>query len=160
MPGKQAWPCGHFRGLAPRYGYQQQPGAGAWLAPRVAIMDNGSKKGAYRRALDVVKSSPGLQVSGNCISRMRAERSTMFPIRSSRMWKKPIPGSILKVTAHQDGSFEVFNPRNKFYEAVSRASEQSAEEVAHFVENALLVRSVFDGKHRRPTARIICADRA
>ena len=84
------------------------------LGPRVAIFDNGSKKGAAASAWDVVKSSPGLEdiwqlhfadANGH-------EHNVSDPFIANVT--EADTGYYLKITAHQDGSFEVFNPRNKY----------------------------------------------
>jgi len=92
------------------------------LAPRVAIMDNGSKKGGAPSAWDIVKSSPGLQDLWQLhfANEGGAEHNTSDPFIANV--EEADTGFYLKVTAHPDGSFEVFNPRNKYtknYPAVS-----------------------------------------
>ena len=87
------------------------------LTPRVAIMDNGSKKGASASAWDIVKSSPGLQdiwqlhfADANG-SEHNAEDPFIANVNEADM------GFYLKLTAHEDGSFEIYNPRNKYSKA-------------------------------------------
>jgi competence protein ComEC len=84
------------------------------LAPRVAIMDNGSKKGGAPSAWDIVKSSPGLldlwQLHFSDAG--GAEHNSPDPFVANV--EESDTGFYLKLTAHQDGSFTVFNPRNKF----------------------------------------------
>ncbi|MGH9584405.1 MAG: MBL fold metallo-hydrolase, partial [Bryobacteraceae bacterium] len=84
------------------------------LAPRVAIMDNGARKGGDPAAVDVVKSSPGLEdlwqlhfadAGGEAHN---AEDPYIANISDADT------GHYLRVTAHKDGSFEIYNPRNKF----------------------------------------------
>lgn len=84
------------------------------LAPRVAIMDNGNKKGASASAWDIIKSSPGLQdiwqlhyADANGAEHNAAD-SFIANVDEADT------GHYLKITAHEDGSFEVFNPRNKY----------------------------------------------
>jgi competence protein ComEC len=83
------------------------------LAPRVAIMNNGSKKGGMPAAWDVIKSSPGLLgfwqlhfANGG-----GSEHNSPDPFIANV--DEADTGFYLKVTGHQDGSFEVFNARNK-----------------------------------------------
>ena len=84
------------------------------LEPRVAIFDNGSKKGASRSAWDVVKSSPGLldiwqlHFADAGGSEHNAEDPFIANVEEADT------GYYLKLTAHEDGSFEMYNPRNKF----------------------------------------------
>jgi len=84
------------------------------LRPRVAVFDNGSKKGAVPSAWDIVKSSPGLldiwqlhfaDASGS-------EHNAQDPFIANV--NEADTGFYLKLTAHEDGSFEIYNPRNKF----------------------------------------------
>src|SRR5579884_654134 len=84
------------------------------LQPRVAIFDNGSKKGASPSAWDIVKSSPGLLDIWQLhfADANGSEHNTQDPFIANV--EEADTGYYLKVTAHQDGSFEVYNPRNKF----------------------------------------------
>jgi competence protein ComEC len=84
------------------------------LAPRVAIFDNGAKKGAAASAWDIVKSSPGLEDIWQLhfADANGAEHNVSDPFIANVT--EADTGYYLKVTAHEDGSFEVFNPRNKY----------------------------------------------
>lgn len=83
------------------------------LAPRVAVMDNGSKKGGDAAAFDVVKSSPGIQAIWQLhfADAAGSEHNTSDPYIANVTEEDT--GFYLKVTAKQDGSMEVYNPRNK-----------------------------------------------
>lgn len=83
------------------------------LQPRVAIMGNGSKKGGSPSAWDVVKSSPGIQDIWQLhfADAGGREHNTSDPLIANV--EEADTGFYLKVTAHEDGSFEVYNPRNK-----------------------------------------------
>lgn len=84
------------------------------LQPRVAIMDNGSKKGASPTAWDVVKSSPGLQDLWQLhfADAGGSEHNAQDPFIANVT--EADTGYYLKVTADPDGSFKVYNARNKF----------------------------------------------
>jgi competence protein ComEC len=84
------------------------------LRPRVAIFDNGSKKGAAASAWDIVKSAPGLEDIWQLhfADANGQEHNTTDPFIANV--NEADTGYYLKITAHEDGSFEVFNPRNKF----------------------------------------------
>jgi competence protein ComEC len=84
------------------------------LQPRVAVFDNGAKKGAAASAWDVVKSSPGLEDIWQLhfADANGQEHNASDPFIANVT--EADTGYYLKITAHQDGSFEVFNPRNKF----------------------------------------------
>jgi hypothetical protein len=92
------------------------------LQPRVAVMNNGAKKGGSPSAWDIVKSSPGLQdfwqlhfADGG-----GQEHNTTDPFIANV--DEADTGYYLKLTAHEDGSFEIFNPRNKFSRSYPPAS--------------------------------------
>jgi competence protein ComEC len=84
------------------------------IEPRVAIMDNGSKKGGSPAAWDVVKSSPGLADLWQLhfADAGGKEHNAGDPFIANVT--EGDTGFYLKLTAERDGGFEVFNPRNKF----------------------------------------------
>jgi competence protein ComEC len=84
------------------------------LAPRVAIMDNGAKKGGSPAAWDVVRSSPGLLDLWQLhfADQGGKEHNSGDPFIANV--SEADTGFYLKVTANPDSSFEVYNPRNKF----------------------------------------------
>lgn len=83
------------------------------IAPRVAIMDNGATKGGSPDVWDVIEKSPGLEdlwqlhfsEEGGAAHNVAAE----FIANSDG----PDVAHGLEVTAHPDGSFEVFNARTQ-----------------------------------------------
>ena len=86
------------------------------LQPRVAIMDNGSKKGGSPSTWDILHSSPKIEDIwqlhfANAGGR---EHNTSDPFIANVNEAEADTGNYLKVSAHEDGSFEVYNPRNKF----------------------------------------------
>lgn len=84
------------------------------IQPRIAVMDNGAKKGASAAAWDVVKSSPGLLDLWQLhfADANGAEHNVSDPFIANVT--EADTGFYLKITAHEDGSFEVYNARNKF----------------------------------------------
>jgi competence protein ComEC len=84
------------------------------LQPRIAIIDNGTKKGAVPSAWDIIKSSPGLEDIWQLhfADAGGSEHNTTDPFIANV--DEADSGFYLKLTAHADGSFEVFNPRNKY----------------------------------------------
>jgi len=84
------------------------------LQPRVAVMNNGSNKGGSPAAWDVVKTSPGLQDLWQLhfADAGGQEHNTTDPFIANV--DEADAGNYLKLTAHQDGSFEIVNPRNKY----------------------------------------------
>jgi len=110
------------------------------LAPRVAIMNNGTRKGGQPDAMRILHSSPGLQdlwqlhfsqlsgqeytVPGMFIANSTDEPQTSMPIAAIQA-PPPGPGAPpppahngaahwVKVSAQADGSFTVTNTRNGF----------------------------------------------
>jgi beta-lactamase superfamily II metal-dependent hydrolase len=81
------------------------------LAPRVAIMDNGAKKGGSPSVWDVIEKSPGLEnlwqlhfADEGGAAHNVAEEFIANP-------DGPDAGNYLEVMAHADGNFAVFNSR-------------------------------------------------
>jgi beta-lactamase superfamily II metal-dependent hydrolase len=87
------------------------------LQPRVAIIDNGSKKGGSPSAWDIIKSSPALQDIWQLhfADAGGSEHNTTDPLIANVT--EADTGFFLKLTAHEDGSFEIFNARNKYEKA-------------------------------------------
>ena len=110
------------------------------LRPRVAIMNNGTRKGGQPDAMKVIYSSPGLEdlwqmhfsllsgqeytVPGVFIANTIDEPQTAMPVAATPA-PPPGPGAPpapvhngaaywFKVSAQQDGSFTVTNGRNGF----------------------------------------------
>jgi competence protein ComEC len=110
------------------------------LAPRVAIMNNGTRKGGQPDAMRILHSSPGLEdlwqlhfsqlsgqeytVPGMFIANSTDEPQTSMPVAAIQA-PPPGPGAApppahngaanwVKVSAQNDGSFTVTNARNGF----------------------------------------------
>ena len=85
------------------------------IHPRVAIMNNGAKKGGEPSAWQIIKDSPGLEdiwqlhysVAGGSDHNVRDS----FIANVDEIGDA---GSYLRLSAQQDGSFTVYNSRNKF----------------------------------------------
>lgn len=84
------------------------------LQPRVAVMDNGSKKGGSPSAWDIIKSSPGIQDIWQLhfADEGGKDHNTSDPLIANVT--EADTGFYLKMTANEDGSFELYNARNKF----------------------------------------------
>lgn len=84
------------------------------IQPRVAIMDNASTKGGAPAAWDIIKTSPGLEdlwqlhVSAAGGKEHNAADSFIANVTETDT------GHYLRLTAHEDGRFEVFNPRTNY----------------------------------------------
>ena len=84
------------------------------LAPRVAIFDNSATKGGSPTAWDVVKSSPGLQDIWQLHFADAGGKEHNASDSFIANVTEADTGYYLKVTANEDGSFEVYNSRDKF----------------------------------------------
>jgi competence protein ComEC len=84
------------------------------LAPRVIVMNNGPRKGGLPNAWKLLHDSPGLEdlwqlhfsVTGG------KDRNSADPFIANL--EERCQGLYLKLSASEDGSFTVYNPRNKY----------------------------------------------
>jgi beta-lactamase superfamily II metal-dependent hydrolase len=83
------------------------------IAPRVAIMDNGAKKGGSPATWDVIEKSPGLEDLWQL--HYSEEGGDAHNVASTFLanLQGADTGNYLKVTASADGSFAVFNSRTQ-----------------------------------------------
>lgn len=84
------------------------------MAPRVAIMNNGPRKGADPKGWKTVKASPGLEDLWQLHFALAGGEETNTPDTFIANVDDRSDGNFLKVTAEANGEFTVFNPRNKF----------------------------------------------
>ncbi len=84
------------------------------LAPRVAIMDNGGKKGGTPEGWRSTKSSPGLEDLWQLHFSIAGAESANSPDSFIANVDDPCEGKFLKLTAEPDGSFTIYNSRNKY----------------------------------------------
>lgn len=87
------------------------------MAPRVAIMNNGARKGGAPAGWKVVKASPGLEDLWQLHFAIAGEKEANSPDTFIANVDEHCGGKYLKVSAQPDGSFTVFNPRNKYSKA-------------------------------------------
>ena len=93
------------------------------LHPQVAIMNNGARKGGSPAAWQIVKDSPGLEDLWQLHYAMDGGKDHNVPDTFIANVDEHCEGKYLKLTAESDGSFTVYNSRNKFqkpYKAKSR----------------------------------------
>jgi beta-lactamase superfamily II metal-dependent hydrolase len=81
------------------------------IAPRVAIMDNGAKKGGSPAIWDVIEKSPGLEDLWQLHYSEEGAGSHNVRAPFVANLQGPDTGNYLKVTASANGSFAVFNSR-------------------------------------------------
>jgi hypothetical protein len=81
------------------------------IAPRVAIMDNGAKKGGSIAAWDTIEKSPGLEDLWQLHFSEEGGDAHNVAAPYLANLQGPDAGNYFKVTASADGSFGVFNSR-------------------------------------------------
>jgi competence protein ComEC len=83
------------------------------IAPRVAIMDNGAKKGGSPSVLDIIKKSPGLEDLWQL--HYSEEGGAAHNVADEFIANPDGPDAAngLELTAHPDGSFDVLNVRTQ-----------------------------------------------
>lgn len=84
------------------------------MAPRVVIMNNGARKGADPAAWKTIEASPKLEDLWQLHFALAGEKETNVSDTLIPNLEEHCAGLYLKVTADSNGSFTVFNPRNKF----------------------------------------------
>src|SRR5262249_6716448 len=107
--------------IASHHGFDQSDSAALVhaIAPRVAIVDNGEKKGGSPSVLDIIKSSPGIVGMWQLHYSQEAGDAHNAPAAFIANLQGPDGGNYLKATAQRDGSFAVFNSRTKETKAYS-----------------------------------------
>jgi beta-lactamase superfamily II metal-dependent hydrolase len=84
------------------------------LHPRVAIMNNGARKGGSPAAWQIVKDSPGLEDLWQLHYAMEGGKEHNVPDSFIANVDEHCEGKYIQLTAKADGSFTVYNSRNKF----------------------------------------------
>jgi len=84
------------------------------VRPRVAIMNNGARKGGSPDAWQIVKDSPGLEDLWQLHYALEGGKEHNVPDSFIANVDEFDQGDYLKLTAEGNGSFTVWNSRNKF----------------------------------------------
>jgi competence protein ComEC len=85
------------------------------MKPRVAVMNNGARKGGSPEAWKVVKSSPGLEDMWQLhYSIAGGKDNNVNESFIANLEERNCEGKGIRVEANSDGSFEVSNERNKY----------------------------------------------
>jgi competence protein ComEC len=87
------------------------------IHPQVAIMDNGARKGGSPAAWQIIKDSPGLEDMWQVHYAMEGGKEHNVADSFIANVDEHCEGKYLQLTAKPDGSFIVFNSRNKFQKA-------------------------------------------
>ena len=82
--------------------------------PRVAIMNNGARKGGSPAAWQIVKNSPGLEDLWQLHYAMEGGKVHNVPDSFIANVDEHCQGAYILLTAEDNGSFTVYNSRNKF----------------------------------------------
>jgi competence protein ComEC len=83
------------------------------IAPRVAIMDNGARKGGTPATWDIIRHAPGLEDLWQLHFSDEGGAAHNMPAEFIANPDGPDAGNYLKLTAFDDGSFEVLNSRTE-----------------------------------------------
>jgi beta-lactamase superfamily II metal-dependent hydrolase len=84
------------------------------LRPRVAIMNNGAKKGGSPEAWDVIRKSPGLQDIWQLHFALAGGKDHNAPDSFIANTDPNCEGKWIKLSVQQDGTFTVTNSRNGY----------------------------------------------
>ena len=91
------------------------------LHPRVAIMNNGARKGGSPAAWQVIHSSPGLQDIWQVHYAVEGGKDHNVPeAMIANIDEKDDEGKWLKVSADSNGDITVYNSRNKFQKTYTK----------------------------------------
>jgi beta-lactamase superfamily II metal-dependent hydrolase len=86
----------------------------AALQPKVAIMNNGARKGGSPAAWRVIKASPGLKDFWQLHFSIAGGKENNQPDPFIANTEEAKDGHWLRLTAQSDGTFTVYNSRNKY----------------------------------------------
>ena len=90
------------------------------IAPRVAIMNNGPRKGGSPEAWQTVRDTRGLLDLWQLHYVLASDKRHNSPDTFIANLDADCEGKWIKVTADKDGDFTVFNSRNKFEKTYTR----------------------------------------
>jgi competence protein ComEC len=90
------------------------------LRPRVAVMNNGARKGGSPKAWEIVHNSPGLQDLWQLHYAVEAGKDHNAPEAMIANVDEKCEGKYFKVSAQPNGGFTIFNSRNKYEKTYSK----------------------------------------
>jgi hypothetical protein len=90
------------------------------LAPRVAIMDNGARKGGSAATFQTLHAAPGPIELWQLHYAMDAGKENNSADTFIANTEEVCEGKWIKLTAEKDGSFQVYNSRNKFEKSYAK----------------------------------------
>lgn len=83
-------------------------------APRAIVVDNGPKKGGNPDGLKVWRATPGLEDMWQIHFSLAGGKEANVPDTFIANVDEQCQGQYLKLSAQADGSFTIYNPRNKY----------------------------------------------
>ncbi|MBN2180923.1 MAG: MBL fold metallo-hydrolase [Sedimentisphaerales bacterium] len=84
------------------------------IRPKVAVMNNGPRKGGEAEVFDVLTSSPGFEDLWQLHYAERAGKEKNRPEQFIANIESPCQAKMIKISAQRDGAFTVTNTRNDF----------------------------------------------
>jgi competence protein ComEC len=90
------------------------------MTPRATIINNGPRKGGDPAAWKIMSGSPGLEDLWQLHFAVAGGKETNAPDTFIANVDEVCKGMYLKVSANADGSFTVFNQRNKYTKSYPR----------------------------------------
>jgi competence protein ComEC len=100
--------------ITTHHGTTESPVAMYAMAPRAMIMNNGPRKGGDPAAWKVLRASPGLEDMWQLHFAVAGGKDNNVPDTLIANVEDQCEGKYLKVSAEADGSFSVYNSRNKY----------------------------------------------
>lgn len=100
--------------LTPHHGTHVSPVADYAMAPRVVIMNNGATKGGKPEAYQMWRGMQGLEDLWQLHFATAGGKEGNSPDPFIANIDERCEGKYLRVTAREDGSFTIYNPRNKY----------------------------------------------
>ncbi len=95
------------------------------MAPRVAIMNNGARKGGDPKGWKMVKDSPGLEDLWQLHFAIDGSQDANVPDPCIANLEEHCEGKYLKVTAQENGSFHGLQSAEQVFENVHREVERA-----------------------------------
>jgi competence protein ComEC len=119
--------------IVSHHGWQQSgsPPFVDGIAPRVAVMDNGAKKGGTPSAWDIIEHAPGLEDLWQLHFSEEGGAAHNVAADFIANPEGPDAGNYLELTAWPDGNFEVFNSRTQKTKHYSPAAASPPKHPAH-----------------------------
>jgi beta-lactamase superfamily II metal-dependent hydrolase len=96
------------------------------VRPRVAVMNNGARKGASPAAWEIIHSSPGLQDLWQLHYAVDAGNDHNVSEKMIANMDDKCEGKYIKASAQQNGAFTLHNSRNKYEKTYPKSNAASA----------------------------------